>query len=163
MIALDLRRRLGYSHSSCLFSNSQDPRPILAPKAAVLYLKDRNLLPQSYRPPKLSVVKAFNMFQKFGHPVILNGVPVVDDYYTASENMDQSLSSSLPIPGTACFKLFEWNHSHPPMEESALLSTSARKTKPRKISPREEMENRNRAIRLYTGCIKNSTAAITID
>ncbi|KAI9768155.1 MAG: hypothetical protein M1839_004182 [Geoglossum umbratile] len=39
IIALDLRRRLGYTHSSCLFSNPRDPRPTLVPQAAVQYLK----------------------------------------------------------------------------------------------------------------------------
>ncbi|KAI9777777.1 MAG: hypothetical protein M1839_008572 [Geoglossum umbratile] len=166
MIALKLRQGLGYSHSSCLFSNPWDPRPTLVGRTAVRYLKDKSLLHQAYRPQKLSVVKAFDMFRKFGHRVVLNGVPVTDDYYTAysSPAIAPNLAdSSLSIPGTACFDLLEWNPWCPSIEEAALPDTSARKTKPQKPSSSEEMENRNRVIRLHTGCVKNSKVVITID
>ncbi|KAI9764402.1 MAG: hypothetical protein M1839_005896, partial [Geoglossum umbratile] len=136
--------------------------PLTAPRA-YRQQKDRNLLPQVYPRRELSVVKAFDMFRKFGHRVILNGVPVADDYYTAYpsptivENlvdMDQNLFSSSSVSENA---------SSPSTEEAAPLNTSGGKTKPLKLSPREEMENRNRVVRLHTGCVKDNKVVIIID
>lgn len=171
MIAMDLRRLLGYTHSRCLFGNPYDPRPTLVPEAAVSYLKDQSLLPQAYSRRNLSLVKAFDMFRKFGHRVILNGAPHLPTINGDLVDAAPDSSRSSPVPRTACptiSNLSEPVTPHPSIEESTLPKITARKTKKPKPkpkpksqarSPSEEMENRNRVIRLHAGYSKDGVVA----
>ena len=95
MLASDLAKEFGFRDSFLLFQRTQGLFRLVATDADKLFLINHlKVLPRMRKYAPVPIVSAKSAFRVFGHKLIQNGLPDIDQYYSLQDTDTESVMSS---------------------------------------------------------------------
>ena len=95
-ISTDVARLVGYRDSYFLFQKHTNLFRFTIDDETKLTLINDDYLPNSFKTRPAYLITARSAFKEFGHRLIINGKPGIDDYY--DQNVESTTNTTIPNP-----------------------------------------------------------------